>query len=83
MRKMWGRTSHRQTRAADAEEIDDADLDDIASDDEELQQEYDEAEDDESGFVEAANTRKRGNRVVIPKKTDTNGHATEENGICR
>ncbi len=73
-----GRTSQRQARTADADEIDDADLDQIDSDDEELQQEYDDAEDDDdTGFLEANGKSKEKSRI-IPKKHDTNGHPIEE-----
>ena len=74
-----GRRLQRQARTADADEIDDADLDGMDSDDDELQQEYSEADDDEdgTGFLETNGIHKEKSRGR-QMGNDMNGDIIEE-----
>ncbi|KAH4052658.1 hypothetical protein HBH49_104510 [Parastagonospora nodorum] len=73
-----GRRSHRKARAAEAEEVDDADLDGIDSDEEELQQHGSGSEDeDDTGFLDT-NGATNGKPKFARKESDQNGDAAEE-----
>ncbi|KAI1552313.1 BMS1 GTP-binding protein required for 40S ribosome biogenesis [Pyrenophora tritici-repentis] len=74
-----GRRSQRTARAAAGEDVDDADLDGIASDDEELQQDHSDADDDEddTGFLDS-NGPSNGKLKVGRKEKDATEDAAED-----
>ncbi|KAF2639483.1 DUF663-domain-containing protein [Massarina eburnea CBS 473.64] len=75
-----GRKSQRRARMADAEDIDEADLDDIGSDDEELQQDFDGSGDDEddTGFLDTGDASNGKPAFARRKDSDRNGATAED-----
>ncbi|KAF2034282.1 DUF663-domain-containing protein [Setomelanomma holmii] len=73
-----GRRSHRTARAADADHIDDEDLDGIDSDDDDLQQSHSGSEDDEDDTGNLhTNGATNGKLKLARKESDRNGDAEE------
>jgi ribosome biogenesis protein BMS1 len=74
-----GRTSHRTARKADADEVDDADLEDMESDVEELQQDGsgDEDDDDDAGYLDADEST-NAKAIFARKESDRNGDTAED-----
>jgi ribosome biogenesis protein BMS1 len=76
-----GRRSHRTARAAEADEVDDAELDDMESDDEELREDGSDAEEDEdeddTGFLDESAAAKRKPKIAR-KEADRNADDAEE-----
>ncbi|KAL6708032.1 Glycoside hydrolase 2 (Mannanase, beta-galactosidase) [Coniothyrium glycines] len=74
-----GRRSHRQARTANAEEVNDEDLDGIDSDDDELQHDHSDADEDEddTGFLDS-NGMSNGRSKFGRQEKEVNGDAAEE-----
>lgn len=75
-----GRKARREARMADDQEVDEADLEGIESDDDQLQQDYDESmdEEDDTGFLEADGVANGKPAFARRRDSERNGASTDD-----